>query len=108
MALPIDPASAASLQDSISGIKDKIAEKAESSPTSAGADFGSMLKDLASNVIDSEHTADKAVNDFAQGKQLDLHDTLLAMEKSDVSLKFAVSVRNKLLDAYREVMRMGS
>jgi flagellar hook-basal body complex protein FliE len=40
------------------------------------------------------------------GKAKNIHETMLAVERADMSLKLLMQVRNKLLDAYREVMRM--
>jgi flagellar hook-basal body complex protein FliE len=51
--------------------------------------------------------ANRAVESFTRGDGPSIHDTLLAMEKADISLRYMVSVRDRLLDAYREVMRMG-
>ena len=43
---------------------------------------------------------------FAMGREIDLHTVLLQVEKADLSFKTMMEVRNKLLDAYREVMRI--
>ena len=40
------------------------------------------------------------------GGEGNLHETMLALEKADVSMRVAMKVRNKILDAYNEVMRM--
>ena len=44
--------------------------------------------------------------EFAVGKRQDLHEIMIASEKANLSFKFLLEIRNKLLDAYREVMRM--
>ena len=48
-----------------------------------------------------------AVDQFSQHRR-NIHETLIAVEKADISLKYMMNVRNKLLDAYREVMQMGA
>jgi flagellar hook-basal body complex protein FliE len=44
--------------------------------------------------------------DLANGKGQDLHTVMLAMEKSNILLQTTVEVRNKVIDAYQEIMRM--
>jgi flagellar hook-basal body complex protein FliE len=40
------------------------------------------------------------------GRNKNIHETMLVLERADSSLKMAMQVRNKILDAYREIMRM--
>jgi flagellar hook-basal body complex protein FliE len=49
--------------------------------------------------------ADSAANDFAAGGSADLHTVMLQMEDASLSLKTAVDVRDKLIEAYQEIMR---
>ena len=53
-----------------------------------------------------QHQADHAIKEMVAGRSKNLHETLLAVEKADSSLKLMMQVRNKVLDAYREIMRM--
>ena len=48
---------------------------------------------------------DTALADFASGGSADLHTVMLQMEEASISLKAATTVRDKLLDAYTEIMR---
>jgi len=50
--------------------------------------------------------ADQAVADLATGKTQDLHQTMIAIEKADVSFQLMMQVRNKILSAYDEIARM--
>jgi flagellar hook-basal body complex protein FliE len=43
-----------------------------------------------------------------RGTHDDVHGTLIAMQEADISLRFAANVRNRVIEAYREVMRMGA
>ncbi|MBI5508996.1 MAG: flagellar hook-basal body complex protein FliE [Deltaproteobacteria bacterium] len=72
------------------------------------ADFSLALSRAGAALVDSQATAAAAVDGFAAGLQGNLHETLLAVDKADISLKLLVTVRNRLLDAYRELMRMGA
>ena len=49
---------------------------------------------------------DRKMEDFAVGKQYNLHEIMIASEKADLSFRFLLQIRNKLLEAYQEIMRM--
>ena len=51
--------------------------------------------------------AEQAIEGFAKGMDGRIHETMMTVEKADISLKYVVNVRNKLMESYREVMRMG-
>src|SRR4051812_46854641 len=74
----------------------------ESSPGS----FGNMLAEKISQVDQMQKTADTAVTDFSTGKSRNLHEAVLALEMADTSLRMMVTVRNKALEAYQEIMKM--
>ena len=76
-------------------------------PQSAGeADgFGQVLKNAVQKVDDLQLSADAEAQKLGAGEG-NLHETALALEKADVAMKLATKVRNKLVDAYNEVMRM--
>jgi flagellar hook-basal body complex protein FliE len=69
------------------------------------ADFSSLLKDAIKDVNDAQLEADSAVQEVLNGETTNIHDTMVALQKADVSLKLMMEVRNKLLEAYQEVMR---
>jgi flagellar hook-basal body complex protein FliE len=60
------------------------------------------LADVNRQVLD----ADQAVNDFATGKNQDIHNTMISMQKASISLELVLQVRNKLISAYDEIRRM--
>ena len=62
--------------------------------------------DLLRQVIASDAVAQQGVDSYAIGTNQNLHETMIAIEKADITLSLMVNVRNKLLEAYREVMRM--
>jgi len=49
--------------------------------------------------------ANSAVTGMLRG-QLDVHDAMIALQRADLTLQFGVQVRNKLVGAYQEIMRM--
>jgi flagellar hook-basal body complex protein FliE len=68
--------------------------------------FSDALKDSIGKVNDIQHQADQAVQDLTAGKSNNLHQTMIAMEKASVSFELMMQVRNKILSAYEEIMRM--
>jgi flagellar hook-basal body complex protein FliE len=69
--------------------------------------FGEMLKDAISEVNELAHEADKAVEQQAvSGDSTELHKTMIALQKAEVSFQTMMQIRNKILKAYEEIMRM--
>ena len=72
---------------------------------SKGTSFGSSLSDLISNVDSSATDANDAVGKMLDGTG-DVHEAMIALQRSDLMLQLTVQVRNKLVQAYQDVMRM--
>ena len=68
--------------------------------------FGTMLARSLSEVNQLHLKADAAVNDLASGKQKNIHETMIALEKADVAFQLLMQVRNKVISAYETIMRM--
>ena len=68
--------------------------------------FGEILKESVNKVDNLEMEADKAIQDFTVGGSETIHETMIAVEKAEISFKLLMEVRNKLIEAYQEVMRM--
>ncbi|MGA7829270.1 MAG: flagellar hook-basal body complex protein FliE [Geobacteraceae bacterium] len=74
-----------------------------SSPTEG---FTQAFGDALNKVNHLQKQADVAIDKLATGESKGLHEVMIAMEKSSISLQFLTQVRNKALDAYHEIMRM--
>lgn len=74
----------------------------EESPQS----FGEYLKTYLDNVNDLQMQSDAVTNDFVIGKTDNIHEVMIAAEKANISLQLTMQIRNKVLDAYNEIMRM--
>lgn len=70
-----------------------------------GDSFQNILKTALNNVDTAQHTATEAIQQALNGENHDIHDTMIAMQKADTSLKMMMEVRNKLLSAYQEVIK---
>ena len=68
--------------------------------------FNDILKESVEQVNLYQNQADTAVKELVAGRNKNIHETMLTVERADTSLKLMMQVRNKILDAYREIMRM--
>ena len=91
------------------GIRLYAAEPVASSPTrelkSTGPSFADEFGKALGAVEGLQGAADREVEKVAMGGG-NLHETALALEKADIGMRVLTKVRNKLVDAYQEVMRM--
>ncbi len=85
---------------------DQAAGTATAPDTQGGKTFAELLESSMDQVNVQQHQADKAIKEFVAGKNKNIHETMLAIERADSSLKMMMQVRNKVLEAYREIMRM--
>lgn len=71
-----------------------------------GSDFSQFLTDALKQVDALQKNAEVASVGVATGQIQDLHTAMVALEKASLSLSMTVEVRNKVLDAYHEIVRM--
>jgi flagellar hook-basal body complex protein FliE len=83
-----------------------IRPPAVATPVRGGEGFGETLTRAVSAVNDLQREATDATIALASGKPVDSAQALVTIEKASVSFQFAVQIRNKLLEAYQEIMRM--
>ena len=72
----------------------------------ADSGFFQMLQKSLEEVNHEQLNADASVKDLIAGRNKNIHETMLAVQKADLSLKTMMQVRNKILEAYKEIMRM--
>lgn len=78
----------------------------KSSEEQGKVDFGKVLNQALNSVNDMQHNASNMTKLFAAGKIDDLHTMMIEGERAELALQFTLQVRNKILDAYTEIMRM--
>ena len=71
-----------------------------------GAGFGEVLNQFVGEVNQKQLDSTQAVNDLLAGKEVPLHEAMIAMQEAGVAFQLMVEVRNKLLEGYQELMRM--
>lgn len=72
----------------------------------SGDSFASMLGRMVSDINNQQLSATQSVNALQGGQNVPLHQAVISMEEASVSFQLMVEVRNRLLDAYQEIMRM--
>jgi flagellar hook-basal body complex protein FliE len=78
-----------------------------SNPAGKVADgFAETLKTALNETNKAQIEADHAVEKLNTGEAKNLHEVMISMEKADISLRMLVQMRNKVVDAYQEIMRM--
>ncbi len=68
--------------------------------------FPQVLKEIVNNTNDLSHKAAEIAEKFAIGEITDIHDVMIAAEEAGVALELVMEIRNKLIEAYQELMRM--
>lgn len=92
-------------------IKDSKSLSIESPKSNSGVgesskNFADTLKDAIGNVNELQKASDRGMQELATGKTDNVADVMIAAEKADIALKVMVQVRNKIIDAYQEIMKM--
>ena len=72
-----------------------------------GADFGNSLRDALDNVNATQARASGITEAYERGEVTDIAKVMLARQEAGVAFEATLQVRNKLLSAYQETMRMG-
>ncbi|MCR6578044.1 flagellar hook-basal body complex protein FliE [Campylobacter insulaenigrae] len=72
---------------------------------SIGNEFSSLLKNSINDLNKNQEDAEAAMTDIATGEVKDLHQAAIAISKAETSMKFMLEVRNKAINAYKEISR---
>jgi len=73
---------------------------------SATSAFGSVLSDAMNTVQNTQRNSEQAIGSFLSGEGGELHDVALAAQKAELAFDMFVQVRNKVVQAYQQVMQM--
>lgn len=96
--------------DSLPGIKSGNASAIEldgsTGKVGGSGSFSDLLEKTISSVNEHQVEADHAIKELIAGRNKNIHEAMLAVERAEMSLKLMTQVRNKVLDAYKEIMRM--
>ena len=71
-----------------------------------GKSFSSYLEEKIGEVDRLQQSADQAIQDMAAGREGDINKVVNAVEKANLAFQMMLQIRNKLVDAYQEIMRI--
>lgn len=92
----ISGATPASVAPSVSGAPGKA----------SGTGFGEIFSKAIDAVNGQAQEAEKLVTGLVSGEHANIHETMIAMEKSSISFRMLTKAQSKAIDAYQEIMRM--
>ena len=72
----------------------------------AGETFGDVLEKFVADVNTLQVQADQSIDKLATGEINDVHQVMIAVEEASTAMEFMLEIRNKIVEAYQEVMRM--
>jgi flagellar hook-basal body complex protein FliE len=108
--MPVPPLSATGAYSSISrlGLRSDAASAAgpQSTATTGSGSFAGMVRDVANQTIGSMHDAEQASVRAVSGQGGDLNSVVMAVSNAEVTLQTAVAVRDKVIQAYMDIVRM--
>ena len=68
--------------------------------------FENTLKKFITDVNSLQNQAAESTVDLVNGEVEDVHDVMIAVEKANIAMELMLEIRNKIVEAYQEVMRM--
>lgn len=89
----------------ISNALEQVTNAQTRDKNSGGNDFENVLLESINKVNKLQVEANKAVQDLAAGKNESIHETMIAMEKASISFQMMMQIRNKIIDAYQEILK---
>jgi flagellar hook-basal body complex protein FliE len=77
----------------------------QAAPPPPGTDFGQVLGNALKDAAGAERSANDAATRFAAGDpQVGIHEVVIAAEKASISVRYAVTLKNRAIEAYRELL----
>jgi flagellar hook-basal body complex protein FliE len=80
----------------------------EKTGDAAKGEFKSMLSDLIGEVDSLQKNADQSIKGLVDGDAANVHDVMIQLEEAGVAFELMMEIRNKLVDAYQQILRMQS
>jgi flagellar hook-basal body complex protein FliE len=97
---------AIALLPSIAGTPQAGGASSSGQPTSSGGSFARVLGQFVGQAGQQNVHAEQAVSNLALGRTDNLHNVVLEVSKADLAFRLFLEIRNRLSDAYQEVMKM--
>ncbi len=75
-------------------------------PRAGEEDFGALVKNAVESIDNANKSAEQEIVKSVSGESTDLHKTIISLQTADLKFQLGLQVRNKLIGAYEEIMRM--
>jgi flagellar hook-basal body complex protein FliE len=75
-------------------------------PFEAQQKFSSVLKESIEKINEAQNQSDQMTEKLIRGENVDLHNVMIASQKASITLQTSLEIRNKVIEAYQEIMRM--
>ena len=75
-------------------------------PAAPAEGFGQMLTDSIKHVNDMQNSKDSMVESFASGQTQNVHELMITLQKASSAMQMTTAVRGKVIDAYRELVKI--
>ena len=90
----------------LGGLPEIPGRRSDDQPSS-GTAFADSLASALREVDQLQRESEQAQGAYAEGHPVELHDVLIRVEQAEIAFKAMMEIRNKLINAYNEVVRMG-
>jgi flagellar hook-basal body complex protein FliE len=90
----------------IAPIETLTSSSSSSSSATSGGSFSEILSGAIGEVEGARASANQSVERFLSGEGEDLHSTILASQRADLEFQMFMQVRNKVVSAYQEIMKL--
>jgi len=87
------------------GTADLLSQKSNSTASTGGEQFADQLKSALNEVNELQVEKEDAVANIATGQVKDLHQAAIAIGKAELNMQLMLEIRNKALNAYKELGR---
>lgn len=77
----------------------------ENQKQASTSEFGKVIKGAIERVNGMDQEADQSIMDLLKGKA-DIHETMIALQKADISMRLFLAIRSKAVEAYKEITHM--
>ena len=68
--------------------------------------FSKVIGDVINNVNDKQIESNSMIDSFIKGEDVTMHDVMLSMQESQMSMQLLIELRNKIVEAYQEINKV--
>lgn len=84
----------------------KLDTQVKPTPYESQQNFGNLLKNAIESVNTKQNESDMMTQKLVMGENVELHDVMITAQKATIALNATMEVRNKVIEAYQEIIRM--